>query len=287
MLGRRRLSRFVVILALMVAAGCGSGPGEDGGSSPGESSAAATSGTDDPRTQLPTEDPGPSPREESNGSEAPVEGESGISIEIVGLPVGGGQTVDFGDAWCGILVWDGSLPTGVEVQITKVAVVGKTGAVVRAGPCEGTPPCDGTTISVDGPEQACAVVVKPPAQDTPSVKVQLDGTLHCPDRATCDSLNVTADRTADLDKPGGDEGESTGGTDGGEEGTDGTDGGGEGSDGTDGGGEGSDGSGGDPGTDGSGGDPGTDGSGGDPGTDGSGGDPGTDSSPTTDAPGGG
>ncbi|MBA2696767.1 MAG: hypothetical protein H0U62_13225 [Actinobacteria bacterium] len=205
----------------MVAAGCGPGPGEDGGSSPGESSAVGTSGTDDPTTELPTEDPGPSPSEETDGAEAPVEGESGVSLEIAGLPVGSGQTVDLGGAWCGIFFWGGSLPTGVDLEITEV-VVGETGGAVLAEPCEGSPPCAGTTISVDSPEQGCAVVVTPPAPAAPSVEVRLDGTLHCPDQATCDSLNVGAGSTAVLANPGGGEGENTDGTEGGGEGTDGS-----------------------------------------------------------------
>jgi hypothetical protein len=199
MSGLRALT--VMVAALLMIGGCADGAGES--QQPTNTAGLETSETTSAGESETTEEVEPDPSEEDpNAEETAANGESGVSIEIAGLPVGSGATLAEGDAWCGVFFWGGSLPSGVELQITEAVLVGEVGGTVLNQRCDGSPPCPDTVISVDTPEQGCAVAVLPPSPDTASVIVRLDGILHCVDQATCDGLDVSGGSTAVLSNPG-------------------------------------------------------------------------------------
>ena len=178
----RRLAALVLALALAVAAGC-SGPGSGG--SADSSQGAGDSG----QAGAATEDSGAAPQTESSGAETAASGgQGGVSVELAGLPVGGGSASDLDGAWCQALFWGGQLPDGVKLTIDAVQVA-DAGATLQPVGCENVPPCVGASITIG--QSGCAVVLTPPSPEPASVKVRLDGTLTCPDQATCDELTVT------------------------------------------------------------------------------------------------
>ncbi|RYV52731.1 hypothetical protein [Pengzhenrongella frigida] len=176
-----RRAALLLALALAVGAGC-AGPDSES-SSPTTSQAAGSTGGSSSQ-----EESGSASGEETSGTEDPAEGGGGgVSVELAGLPVGGGSTVRVGEAWCQALFWGSELPAGVTLEIDAVQV-GEPGGTVQAVGCEDKPPCVGATISED--QRGCALAVVPPSPEPESVRVRLDGTLRCPDQATCDQVVV-------------------------------------------------------------------------------------------------
>ncbi len=95
---------------------------------------------------------------------------------------------DADGTWCQALFWR-SLPADVWLEIDAVQV-GEPGGTLLAFGCDGSPPCEGATISAEGPG-GCAVTIRPPSLDIEFVEVRLDGTLSCPDQASCDAIGAT------------------------------------------------------------------------------------------------
>lgn len=143
------------------------------------------------------------PAEETNTSEAPVSGGIGVSIELAGLPVGGGGATPIGDSWCEVLFWPQQLPQGVELVIEAVKIF-EEGAELRPNGCEQAPPCVGSVIAASG-SRGCAVLVRPPSAQTPSLTLRLDGTLRCPDEEACEAVGATEGAVILIENPGGGE----------------------------------------------------------------------------------
>lgn len=179
----RRRAALLLALALAVGAGCAGPDSQSPSSAPSTTQAGGSSG--DSSSQ---EESGSSSEEETSGDEEAAEGGGGgVSVELAGLPVGGGSSVQVGEAWCQALFWGSELPAGVTLEIDAVQV-GEPGGTVQALGCEDKPPCVGATISED--QRGCALAVVPPSPEPESVSVRLDGTLRCPDQATCDQVVV-------------------------------------------------------------------------------------------------
>jgi hypothetical protein len=138
--------------------------------------------------------------------EGPVSGDGEVSVELAGLPIGGGSASAVGDAWCQLLSWNAELPSDVTISIDAVRLQ-EQGAQLLTGGCASTPSCVGMVIHAES--LTCAVLVKPDTPQAPSVTVQLDGTLRCPDEQTCDDLQSTSGGSFNIENPGG--GESTDG----------------------------------------------------------------------------
>lgn len=205
---------LLVLLALALTTGCEASSPQTRGASTGTSSAptassaeptsarpveaTATATPPSGRSEEPTTAP---PVEETDTSESPATGDSGVSIELAGLPVGGGAAKLVGDAWCMVLFWGQQLPPGVELAIDAVAFA-EDGAQLRPEGCDEVPACVGTVI-VAGGSQGCAVLVEPPAPQQPSLTARLDGTLRCPDQQACDALDATGGSTVLIENPGG------------------------------------------------------------------------------------
>lgn len=152
-----------------------------------------------------------SPQEEVDAPEQPSQGSTGVSIELAGLPVGGGGALTVGDAWCQVLAWGKQLPDGVTLEIDAVTFREQDALLHTAG-CGQAPACQGIVI---GPEdaQTCAVLVRPPTADTPFLTGRLDGILNCPDEQTCEAVGATDGAEFRIDNPGGggaEDGDGTG-----------------------------------------------------------------------------
>lgn len=201
-----------VLLALAITTGCqasspqtsgaptgtSSAPPASSGDSAGPVEATATAAVPFGRSDEPTSAP---PIEETDTSESPATGDSGVSIQLAGLPVGGGAATLVDDAWCMVLYWGQQLPVGVELAVEAVSFA-EDGAQLRPEGCDGVPACVGTVIDVGG-SQGCAVLVEPPAPQLPSLTARLDGTLWCPEQQSCDSLDTTGGSTVLIENPGG------------------------------------------------------------------------------------
>lgn len=220
MVMKGRAGPLVLAAAVLLLPGCDSPNAENAsdGTRASSSPAAtvdneATSEPGGPAAQPggPAPEPGgPAPATEDPGSqESPAGGRGGISIELAGLPVGGGGATADGDDWCQVLNWGGSLTPGARLEIERVRLV-EGDATLGPGGCHGTPPCAGKVITADG-SQSCAVLVRPASPATESARVSLDGTLWCPDRATCDEVGATDGATALITRPA--DAPSGGGTD--------------------------------------------------------------------------
>ncbi|MGJ7440228.1 hypothetical protein [Aquipuribacter sp. MA13-6] len=190
-----------VLLAVTVLAGCsGDGPVPDDAASqvapgPGPATtdaAAGGDGGDEGGDEASGEGPrveegGPPPAEEEGGPEPPAAGGAGqVSVELAGLPVGenAGSVVD--GAWCKPLFGD-PVPAGVQVQVVTVHVQ-EAGARVLGTACDGGPVCEGATFAA-GETVACVLRVEPPP-GAEQLRVRLEGRLLCPDRATCDAVDI-------------------------------------------------------------------------------------------------
>jgi hypothetical protein len=177
----------ILLLALAVAITAACGPS----ASPEQT---VPSDAVDPSPTVTTEDP--------NGVESPAAGDAGFSVQLAGLPIGGGSASVVGDAWCQLLSWNADLPSGVTIDVDAVRLQ-EQGAQLLPGGCDSTPSCVGTVIDAGSP--TCAVLVKPDPPETPSVTVQLDGTLRCPDEQTCDDLRASGGGSFSIQNPGGGE----------------------------------------------------------------------------------
>lgn len=224
----------LLALALAVTSGCASsGPVDDEPTSLATAASTAPVSTPEQEATAPEDTTSSggsssgaggstSQQESADTPEQPADGSAGVSIELAGLPVGGGGAVPVGDAWCQVLFWGQQLPTGVSLQIDAVTIR-EQGAQLRSDGCANAPACQGRVI---GPEdsQSCAVLVRPPTPDTPFLTGALNGILNCPDQQTCDAVGATDGSTFRIDNPGGggtEDGDATGGTGQGSSGDDG------------------------------------------------------------------
>ena len=198
--GRSHRASGALLLALVVALspGCSATPaggdlaGGDEGVGPAKT--VGPVGSVDPAEpveapQTGVEERGPQPQEEAASAEEPAQGGGGrVAVELAGLPVGGGEVLAVDGTWCQVLFW-GSVPDDVWLDIDSVRIKDEGGTLLQSG-CDASPPCAGVRISADEPG-GCAVVVRPASPDIAFVQVQLNGTLSCPDQASCDALGAT------------------------------------------------------------------------------------------------
>lgn len=213
--GYRSSRALTIAFALMLLAGCAGSPDPSPTEVDGATPEQTENGADPDPAEQPgsggVEEEGPPPEEESLEPEQPAAGGGeGISIELAGLPVGGGEAIDLDGTWCQVLFWGETLPVGVVLEITAVEV-GEPGGTLQGAGCSDAPPCVGVTISSEQ-QGGCAVTITPPSPDVELVRVRLDGVLRCPDQATCDALGTTGGSWVAVLNP-------TGGDTGGEEGT--------------------------------------------------------------------
>jgi hypothetical protein len=183
----------------LLLGGCATGDTGDAGETPSGTVTGTTSAPPE------TEEPAPTPSVETQGQvEPPVEGgDDKVAIELAGLPVGGGASVDVDGTWCQVLFWGEGFPAGVSLEVTRVEIVEGEGTL-RVLPCEGYPPCVQTVLDAD--HVGCTVAVTPPSPTADRiVVVRLDGTLTCPDQATCDELRPTGSTppTSAIEPPPG------------------------------------------------------------------------------------
>ncbi|MFC8190902.1 hypothetical protein ACFUMH_04465 [Cellulomonas sp. NPDC057328] len=178
--GRGALPAAVVALLL---AGCGAGaPG--GPEAPGASGPPGTAGTSAPADAVETADPVVPEDPDAVEGAAPGDG-GGIAIEVAGLPVGGNAPLDQDGTWCFPLFWSDAEADGVVVDIHTVRVE-DPGATVRDEPCDGRPPCAGARLV--GGAGSCSLLVTPPSPEVTGVRVALDATVRCTERAQCDAV---------------------------------------------------------------------------------------------------
>lgn len=221
MRGDRAAAAFLLALATAAGTGCSATPASEGPAGGGDdlvdptevdTEGEDTEGEDTEGKDTEgkdTEEGGPPPEEETGTAEEPAEGGGDrVSIELAGLPVGGGEVLDVDGTWCQVLFW-GSVPAGVWLEIDSVQVGDPGGTLLDSG-CDGAPPCAGVTISADEPG-GCAVMIRPPSPDIEFVEVRLDGTLSCPDQASCDAIGATDGSWTRITNPtgGGVPGEET------------------------------------------------------------------------------
>ena len=190
--GHRASGALLLALALALSPACSATPAGD--DLAGGDEGVGTVGAVEPAEpveapQTAVEERGPQPQEEAATAEEPAPGGGGrVAVELAGLPVGGGDVLAVDGTWCKVLFW-GSVPADVWLDIESVQIRDQGGTLLESG-CDSSPPCAGVRISADEPG-GCAVVVRPASPDITFVEVQLNGTLSCPDQASCDALGAT------------------------------------------------------------------------------------------------
>jgi hypothetical protein len=195
-----RTSLLLTLLVLLATAGCASS------SSQAEQSGRPSASASDEQAPTVSEEPATAQPEDTDSQEAAAAGGGGVSIQLVGLPVGGGGATAVGDAWCQVLSWRTQLPESVSLDIDAVTIL-EPGATLDTAGCDRLPACAGSAITGDAP--SCAVLVRPPSPQTPALTVRLDGTLRCPSQPTCQAVGATGGDAFTVFNPGG--GETDGG----------------------------------------------------------------------------
>lgn len=109
------------------------------------------------------------PPTETITQETPQPTDETISIEVAGLPIGGGADVVEGtDVQCADVTWVGaSIPAGVEVQVTEVGFDPEDAFVLSDLPCPiDVPACFEATHRFTSDGGRCSVAVTPTGQPT-------------------------------------------------------------------------------------------------------------------------
>jgi hypothetical protein len=203
MLSSPRILRFAPVaglLVLLLAACSGQATATDANSSASANSSTGANSS--------SSDTGPTdtPSIEGSGLETPQSpGDSGVSVSLAGLPIGGpGDTSTNGNFECIQVAWLGKLPSGTTVTVTRAMVVaGSFSAVdLTAARCPGgdSPACTDSHFSAadNNGGTSCWVAVEwtgtPAAgQPTQTGTVELVGELNCPDTGStaCHSASAS------------------------------------------------------------------------------------------------
>ncbi|TFV86075.1 hypothetical protein E4P40_13355 [Blastococcus sp. CT_GayMR20] len=197
----------------------GTGGGSSGGRSPSEGSSGESSAD---QGSLETE-AAEAPELEGTGPEAPGQAQAAQpSINVAGMPIGGGNGADGSAEQCVDVSFlgDDPIPRGVRITITDGSVHDvNDGSLLSdvarlGGGCGGNPSCRGFVFTAENDEAGatCAFLVtatRPPAAGDPNyddlaVRLVVGGTVTCPvgADALCEDLRGRLEAEADDDPLG-------------------------------------------------------------------------------------
>jgi hypothetical protein len=150
-----------------------------------------------------------SPAMEGTGPDKPGAEVDGVSVDLPGVPVGGGADDESRMRQCVTASWLGGdpVPEGVSVVVTDMWIEPGDVFDITGSSCGGIVGCtESFAFTSDG--GTCSVPVEASAADVRSADLFMSGEAHCADEDArrCDDLPANVpEKSIDLTQPRGDE----------------------------------------------------------------------------------
>ncbi|MFI5610913.1 hypothetical protein [Amycolatopsis sp. NPDC051903] len=171
---RHRTGALLGAALLTLATACGaSGPGGPAsGGGAGTATTEATATTDS------------SPSTEGTGTEQPLPPGKGGSVQLAGLPIGGGNDGQGKDDCVGVSLLDSAVPEGAAIVVGQVDAGPGDVVTTAGGSCDSAPPCASYTFTSQANACSVAITWRKPGDDG---WLAMRGTVTCGgDQSACD-----------------------------------------------------------------------------------------------------
>ncbi|QRP43302.1 hypothetical protein [Amycolatopsis sp. FDAARGOS 1241] len=157
------------LLALATACGASGPGGPDSGDTAGTQAAQTTDSN---------------PATEGMGTEAPRSSERSGSIQLAGLPIGGGNDERGKDDCVGVSLLSSDVPEGAAVVVGQVDAGPGNVVTTAGGSCDSAPPCASYTFTSQANACSVAITWQKPGDDG---WLAMRGTVACTgDQSACD-----------------------------------------------------------------------------------------------------